>query len=354
MKKLFFLFAAMMVAVVVMAQTPTVSASKVTMKYCMTTYGIVPVKTNGFPVQKDGFSFPAEGTYVRKLVNVRGCDSVVTYVVEDKKGALDGVFTVASGKRVRFSMGLLQFRASNGTAYPNAGSLKHQTKDGEKQGQWRFAPNQYTTIGDVGNNKGQNNANSTSWQDIFSRGSSGYTMNPWSFTNYSTAIVNTNNDWGVYNAISNGGDEPGLWRCLKLAEYKYLLGTCDQGTSNSQNISPCRANAAQKWGWATVNGINGLVILPDVWTLPAGCSFTAQSQSNTYSIAQWTKMEENGAVFFPTTGYYQSSTYHVDAAESWYNTADTEYIWGLEDYRIRTYSATQSLYCFVRLVQDVQ
>jgi len=354
MKKILLFGAALMMAAVSMAQTPTVSASKVTMKYCQTSYGTVPIKTNSFPVNIDGFSFAQEGTYVRKLENVRGCDSVVTYVIEDKKGRLNGEFSVASGKKVQFSVGLLQFRSSNGTAYPNAGSLKHQTVDGEKQGEFRFAANQYTTIGSVSSSY---SANSTGWKDIFSRGSSGNTMNPWEFSNYSSNIAGTNNDWGVYNAISNGGNQPGLWRCLTMAEYKYLLGTCDQ-SNNSQNISPCRANAAQKWGWATLSinntSINGLVILPDEWTLPSGCSFTAQSQSNSYNAEQWAKMEENGAVFLPTTGYYQNNGYRSDATESWYNTADTQCIWGLEDWRIKTYSATQSLYCFVRLVMDVQ
>ena len=36
-------------------------------------------------------------------------------------------------------------------------------------------------------------------------------------------IAGTNYDWGVNNAISNGGNEAGLWRTLTIEEWKYLM-----------------------------------------------------------------------------------------------------------------------------------
>ena len=59
-------------------------------------------------------------------------------------------------------------------------------------------------------------------------------------------------------------------------------------------------------GTATVNGVNGLILLPDNWTLPTGVTFTYGEGSwsqNTYSASDWSKMEANGAVFLPAAGY---------------------------------------------------
>ena len=352
MKKILLFGAALVMAAVSMAQTPTVSASKVTMKYCQTSYGTVPIKTNSFPVNIDGFSFAHEGTYVRKLMNVRGCDSVVTYIIEDRKGRLDGEFSVASGKKVRFSKGNLQYKASNGTAFPNAGCLKHATAVGDKPGIFQFASHQYETAGSTHNNNRQQNPNDQEWQDIFTRGASGYSENPCYFTDYCNDMSGTNYDWGVFNAIENGGKEPGSWRCLKMSEFQYLFGK----NSSGSDVSPCRANAAQKWGYGhiTVNSttINGVILLPDTWSLPSTCSFTPQSSNNNYTAAQWEAMEENGAVFIPTTGYYQSS-YRQDATESYYYTSDGDFF-GFDNYQFYGYTKCAGLYGFVRLVVDVQ
>ena len=73
-----------------------------------------------------------------------------------------------------------------------------------------------------------------------------------------------------------------------------------------------RANASSKYGVATINGVNGLVLLPDNWTLPSDVGFTSgvakRSGStyfqtvNSYSAEEWEKMEANGAVFLPAAG----------------------------------------------------
>ena len=59
-----------------------------------------------------------------------------------------------------------------------------------------------------------------------------------------------------------------------------------------------------------VGSQNGLIILPDVFVLPDGLSFTAGNSewTNSYTIAQWEKMEENGAVFLPAAGDRNGST----------------------------------------------
>ena len=100
----------------------------------------------------------------------------------------------------------------------------------------------------------------------------------------------TNADWGVYNAIFNGGNQPGLWRTLSAEEWDYLLNQ--------------RPGHSVKWGVAEVDGWehSGLVILPDRFNLPEGLSFNeglgleGELSVNSYSNSQWTQMEAAGAV----------------------------------------------------------
>ena len=99
-------------------------------------------------------------------------------------------------------------------------------------------------------------------------------------------------DWGVYNAIENGGNAPGMWRTLTKAEWVYLFSQ--------------RTDAAAKYGAATVAGVNGVVVLPDDWTLPTGLEFNNGFETgyslNTYSAEEWLRMETAGAVFLPAAG----------------------------------------------------
>ena len=103
-----------------------------------------------------------------------------------------------------------------------------------------------------------------------------------------------NIDWGVHNPISNGGNEAGLWRLPTIKEWEYLLVS--------------RPNYSEKRGTATVNGVKGLILLPDDWTLPDSITFTGGLENNNfrnckYTAEEWKKMEANGAVFLPLAGY---------------------------------------------------
>ena len=103
-------------------------------------------------------------------------------------------------------------------------------------------------------------------------------------------------DWAWHNAISNGGNVAHQWRTLTNAEWDYLLNS--------------RTNALSKRGIGNINGVGGLIILPDSWTLPSGCpQFTTGLSSNenwtrnSYTLDQWAEMEAAGAVFLPAAGY---------------------------------------------------
>ena len=199
-------------------------------------------------------------------------------------GAINGVFSVAADKQVFISQGNLQYQASTNT--------------------WRFAETQYSIIG---NNNANISSSNSGWIDLFGWGTSGWNRGEsYAYQPYSTRTGNdyyyygdgaatgfyTNLDWGIYNAISNGGNVAGMWRTLTYEECGYLLYH--------------REDASLKYGIATVNNVLGVVLLPDNWTLPAGLVFT--SRGNIYSVTEWAKMEANGAVFFPAAGYREVTT----------------------------------------------
>lgn len=118
-------------------------------------------------------------------------------------GVLPGAFSVSATKKVNFSQGNLQYQASTKT--------------------WRFAENQYDMIGAANSNI---SSTYNGWIDLFGWGTSGYNNKYPYMTSTTNAdygdgnndIAGTNYDWGVYNAISNGGNAKGLWRTLTTAE----------------------------------------------------------------------------------------------------------------------------------------
>ena len=230
------------------------------------------------------------------------------------EGAINGLFSVSSTKQVYFSQGNLQY----------------------VNGNWQFAEHQYTVLGYwIG----------TACELFFWGGSSkSYgTTEYYSWGGESTSdVVN----WGE-NAISNGGNEAGLWRTLSKDEWVYLFNT--------------RTDASSKYGAATVCNVNGVVVLPDDWTLPGGCSFTSGMggwSTNTYDDTVWAKMEAAGAVFLPAAGIREGHD-HEDVGYSgryWSSTAyDGDYAWRIgfngnnldaTDYGGRLYGES------VRLVRD--
>ena len=189
----------------------------------------------------DGSKFTIQGTYdyVWPAQPTRDEDSYYTYEfkewsldesqIEDniliytavydstptrkENGALiKASYKVSSNKSVYFSQGNLQFNAVQG---------KHATagKDTVK-GTWRFAENQWDVVGDSNKNIAEDY---DGWIDLFGWGTSGWSngakeYQPWSksetSSDYYPGDSKSNNltgnyanaDWGVYNAIYNGGN----------------------------------------------------------------------------------------------------------------------------------------------------
>ena len=205
------------------------------------------------------------------------------------EGALGGEFSVSATKKVHFSRGNLQYNSSVSS-------------------KWRFAEHQYDYIGAQ---NGYMNWYSGYWFDLFGYGTSGWNSGYIFYSPISTSTTESkyidkdltgayaNADWGVYNAISNGGNQAGLWRTLTGAEWTYLLQE--------------RPNAANLYSSGSVNSIDGVILLPDNWVLPSGVSFTPKASSyagNTYTTSQWDKMEKAGAVFLPAAGWREERQVH--------------------------------------------
>ena len=123
--------------------------------------------------------------------------------------------------------------------------------------------------------------------------------------------TSANYDWGVYNAISNGGNKASMWRTLTSSEWCYLFNT--------------RTNAQYLWSQGKVNGVNGVIILPDNFSKPSSISWTPQA-TNTYSTEQWSTLQAIGAVFLPAAGSRdgQDVRYVQNFGIYWSSTADNQ------------------------------
>lgn len=197
-------------------------------------------------------------------------------------------FSVDKEKQVIFSKGNLQYHPLNN--------------------EWRFAPNQTDYIGDANSNVAPDY---DGWVDLFCWGTG---ANPTNVSNdYNDYQIFT--DWGR-NEIE--GNMMGTWRTLTSDEWIYLLDR--------------RKNAKNLKGIAQVNGVNGLIILPDNWKAPQGIIFKpsfhheqsieAYRQYQTLTAEQWAILEQSGAIFLPaalsrigtvvnsipTYGHYWTST----------------------------------------------
>ena len=170
-------------------------------------------------------------------------------------GHLPGLFSVSATKQVYFAKGNLQY----------------------VNGEWRFAEHQYDYLGTFSTTAWDLFGWSTDFTDRTSFGMSTITNADLYYGNFV--------DWGT--AIGDGH----TWYTLSKNEWSYLLNS--------------RTGATSRFGSATVNGIHGIILLPDTWTIPDGQTFNSGMnywQNNQYDVEQWAEMEASGAVFLPTAG----------------------------------------------------
>ena len=179
-------------------------------------------------------------------------------------------FSVGDNKYVQFSTGNLQYEVGTNT--------------------WSFASEQYEVIGGAAydgtnnTNFGMNVPGYTGKLDLFAWSADGkFGVNPSNKdADYQEAFVN----WGE---LVNEAD----WYTLTQAEMRHILNRTKDGK--------------KLWALATVNGLNGLILLPDNWNtnislvygyVPTQFVYT----ENQLTIAQWEALEAAGAVFLPAAG----------------------------------------------------
>ena len=218
----------------------------------------------------------ADGTVIKIA---KGNGDNAEEIVQIIDGAIMAKFSVSETKKVYFSMGNLQY-SPIGT---------HECADGTTQpGTWRFAEKQWeegTMLywGNTGYNDTIKHVNSNDW-DAEERIAIKY------FTKYETIaqsdISNTYNDWGVYNAIENGGNTPNKFRTLTRDEWIYLWEQ--------------RPHADKLRGTTKVDGIDCTYLLPDNWeNLDANIPSEVYSRKQIFDVfPSVNTLLDKGVVFF--------------------------------------------------------
>lgn len=285
---------------------------------------------------KAAISFGGSQTLTGKVYNVKKTQAPA--------GAINGKFSVSSTKQVYFSKGNLQATTTDlGTSW-----------------NWHFADNQWDYIGgrsyggsetETGNNfiNGNGSVSAAGTVDLFGWSTSAtyYGIhNSDSPSTYSGDFV----DWGA--TMGTG------WFTLETNEWVYLFYTRTASTVGS--------TANGRYAAATVNSVAGVILFPDSYTHPSGVTVPvsvnyaeAAYTVNSYSGADWTAMENAGAVFLPAAGnrggssvYYGSNVYYWSSSP--YGTHNAYNVYFQSGWLELPNSSTRDYGYSVRLVRDVQ
>lgn len=214
------------------------------------------------------------------------------------EGVLLGVFSVSADKQVRFSRGNLQYTQSTDT--------------------WSFAENQYDMIGTDNVTGG-----TIDYNDNFGYSKSGSALSDkidlfcWSTTSAAKWGISISSDYPDYsgdfvdwgkNVI--GTNAPNTFRTLTQDEWNYLL-------KSRPHYDQLKGIAHIKLSDDSTQYANGLILLPDGWRCPENINFISGSSNGiyrdsydtfqTFTLAEWQKMETAGAVFLPTVGLRQGA-----------------------------------------------
>ena len=265
----------------------------------------------------------AEGTEVTiqyngrlKVKGVTATSDAVAPSVPD--GAISGVFSVSDSKQVYFSKGNLRYASSK----------------------WSFFDNQY---------------------DFYTS----YSADAWDKFGWSTSAttygMSTSSSNGDYSGdfVDWGATMGAGWRTLTSDEWAYLLKTRSASTVNGTENG--------RYAKAKVNNVPGIILFPDTYTHPAGVEAPTgvnatdeyDWEGNSYTAADWTKMESAGCVFLPAAGCRYGSEMIGLGSYGYYGSATPD---GADyAYRVKFNSGSlepansinRCLGCSVRLVQEV-
>ena len=201
------------------------------------------------------------------------------YIDNTPPDASEYVFSVAADRTVQFSPGNLQ------ATYNGANC------------EWAFAEHQWDCIGNAPGNTTIVD-HGISWYDenfatvdLFGWSTDATIFGIYGSDDadvYSGAFV----DWGInyiYNPLTDDYDPSNTWRTLEQEEWEYLFEERDPGLC----------------GAATVNGVHGLIILPDNFDGSFSLNSTMSGWgNNVVSASDWEDdWESHGAVFLPAAGF---------------------------------------------------
>ena len=221
----------------------------------------------------NGLSLTVEGNNITLANSSKVLEAGKIYNITRIPWSINGLFSVSATKKVVFSKGNLRCM-----------------KSGESWA-WSFFSNQY----DYYNAYNENNWDKFCW--VGASGALNSEPDKWGIsTSMANSDFGTNaddklkSDWGY--RIGTG------WRTPTNDEWTYLLKTRDGATS--------------KYGFATVNDVYGIIILPDAFVDPnknkGSNAFVGKDTNNygydrnVYNSAGWALMEAAGAVFLPAAG----------------------------------------------------
>lgn len=222
-------------------------------------------------------------------------------------------FSVSSTQKVYFSKGNLQYIASSNT--------------------WQFASTQTEVIGNANSNI---SASYSSPIDLFGWGTG---TNP---TNTSTDNANysTFNDWGTRTLYGST-----TWRTLSYNEWAYLLGTRD----------------GNRFAKAIINSKYGVILFPDNYSPSITISNINNEGANFVNIStsNWTKLESDGCIFLPTSGFRNGTTITNVASAGYYWTSTSSnatysrrIMFNNSSFYSSNYAGNKHNGMAVRLVQD--
>lgn len=207
-------------------------------------------------------------------------------------------FTVSNNKVVK------QFYFSKGNLQYNPAA-----------GQWRFAEHQYDCCVTV--NGGITGGDITAWYNTDTKYNGWIDLFGWGMW-----LDGTNND---PLRIAKDGE---YYPTIETKNFKYM-SLSDNPVIGSEwtTLTAGQPKSNQEWDYLLKNvkfsggqitteegDVNGIILLPDDWSLPNGITFNSCAQSafsftaNRYTVKEWKKMEANGAVFMPAAGMAEPSS----------------------------------------------
>jgi len=327
-----------------------------TMMYAVTETNTKPTSTNDFSADVPTAVGRTAGTYYVwyyvKADDTHFDSEISSEAIEVKvyapvpEGAINGKFTIASGKQVYFSKGNLRATTTNGSSWT-----------------WAFATNQWDYIGNAAANttisgNGTVSGNGTRTVDLFGWVASN---SSWSgAAQYGISNSTSNNNYGNGNTLKSdwGNTIEGDWRTLTSDEWTYLFNTRNSGTTvNGTN------NARYTEATINTNGtsVNGIILFPDGVTIASNEATswgTINGTSNwgtKCTTAQWTALAAKGCVFLPAAGRRSGTTVSYATSRGYYwSSSNANYMNFRGSSVTPSASGTRSYGCSVRLVIPVE